>query len=139
MKILIQRLWHEKIDWDDVIPSKMSKNWQDWHKELSLLSSVTIPRRLSPKENVVQDYQLLGFADASTSTYGGVLYLRTLFSDASVTVAIVTSKMKVAPLKKLTVPKLQLYSHYFWQCCFMLLPKISPYLSTRCMLGLTLL
>ena len=104
MKILIQQLWHEKIDWDDVIPSKMSKHWQDWHKELSLLSSVTIPRRLSPKENLVQDYQLLGFADASTSTYGSVLYLHTLFSDAPVTVTIVTSKMKVVPLKKLTVP-----------------------------------
>ena len=26
MKILIQRLWQEKIDWDDVIPSKLSDN-----------------------------------------------------------------------------------------------------------------
>ena len=67
-----------------------------------------IPRRLSLKENLVQGYQLHGFTDASTSAYGGVVYLRTLYSDASLTVTIVASKTKVAPLKKLTVPKLEL-------------------------------
>ena len=66
MKILIQWLWQDKIHWDHVIPSKLSKNWQDRCKQLSLLSSVTIPRRLSLKENLVQDNQLHGFADVST-------------------------------------------------------------------------
>ena len=51
---------------------------------------------------------MYGFADASTSAYGGVVYLRTLNSNASVTVSIVTSKTKVAPHKKFTVPRLEL-------------------------------
>ena len=107
MKILLQRLWQEKIGWYEVIPSQLVKDWQVWCHEISLLSSCSIPRRLSPKDIPIQVCQLHGFAYASTSAYGSVVYLRTLYSDASVTVSIVTSKTKFAPLKKLTVPRLK--------------------------------
>ena len=40
--------------------------------------------------------------------YGGVVYLRAVYEDASTTISLVTSKTRVAPLKTLSVPKLDL-------------------------------
>jgi len=65
------------------------------------------------KNHSIQDYQLHGIAVVSTLAYSGVIDLRTLYSDASVTVTIVTSKTMVDPLKKLTVPKLDSVQHNF--------------------------
>ena len=42
------------------------------------------------------------------AAYGGVIYLRARYTDASVTVTIVSVKTRVAPLKKQTIPKLEL-------------------------------
>ena len=54
------------------------------------------------------EVQLHGFSDASQSAYGGVIYLRTLYTDTSVSVTLLTTKTRVAPLKKLTIPCLEL-------------------------------
>ena len=42
------------------------------------------------------------------SGYGGIVYLRAVYEDASTTISLVTSKTRVAPLKTLSVPKLEL-------------------------------
>ena len=42
------------------------------------------------------------------AAYGGVIYLRARYTDASVTVAIISAKTRVATLKKQTIPKLEL-------------------------------
>ena len=42
------------------------------------------------------------------SAYGGVIYLRTLYTDTSVSVTLLTAKTRVAPLKKLTIPRFEL-------------------------------
>jgi len=63
---------------------------------------------LSTSGKKIAARQLHGFSDASTLAYGGVVYLRTLHTDTSVTVDIIMSKVRVAPLKELTVPRLEL-------------------------------
>ena len=52
--------------------------------------------------------QLHGFSDASESAYAGVVYLRMIDSDGNVHISLVASKTKVAPLKRLTIPRLEL-------------------------------
>ncbi len=52
--------------------------------------------------------QLHAFSDASIIAYGTVLYLRTLYDDSSVSVCLVVSKARVAPVKSSTVPRLEL-------------------------------
>ena len=44
MKILLQRLWEEKIDWDDPIPSSTHDSWLQLRSQLSLLSNYHLPR-----------------------------------------------------------------------------------------------
>ncbi len=49
--------------------------------------------------------QLHGFGDASTLAYGGVVYLRTMYEDTTVTINLVMSKSRVAPS---TIQRLEL-------------------------------
>ena len=52
--------------------------------------------------------ELHGFADASMSAYACRIYLRVLYTDASVSVSLVYFKTKVAPLKVISILKLEL-------------------------------
>lgn len=52
--------------------------------------------------------QLHGFSDTSEDTYSAVIYLRQLDSDNVIHVSLVMAKTKVAPLKRLTIPRLEL-------------------------------
>ena len=56
----------------------------------------------------VASLQLHGFCDASEQVYGGVIYLRMTNSDGNIEVSLVCSNMKVAPIKRLTIPRLEL-------------------------------
>jgi len=108
VKILLQRLWELKIDWDDPIPQSIHDAWSQWRAELSLLSSHRIPRCYFPKDVQVHTVQLHGFSDASEQAYAGVIYLRGRDSKGKVHVSLVMSKTKVAPIKRFTIPRLEL-------------------------------
>ncbi|XP_050296377.1 uncharacterized protein LOC126736181 [Anthonomus grandis grandis] len=55
------------------------------------------------------EIQLCGFADASEKAYGACLYLRSVGHDSSATVNLaLCAKTKVAAIKSLTIPKLEL-------------------------------
>ncbi len=51
---------------------------------------------------------LHGFSDASERAYAGVVYLRMSESEGRVHVALVMLKTKVAPIKQITIPRLEL-------------------------------
>ena len=106
--ILLQQLWERKIDWDERIPDELTKTWDVWKDELTMLTQHPIPRRLAQFSEPVISRQLHGFCDASTVAYGGVIYLLLLHTDTSVSVSLVTSKTRVAPLSGLTIPRLEL-------------------------------
>ncbi|XP_015121539.1 uncharacterized protein LOC107044249 [Diachasma alloeum] len=76
-------------------------------QELQQLSSLSIPRwlNLSPKTTEVQ---LHGFADASNLAMGASVYLRASSATSGTTVTLICAKTKVAPLKKMTIPWLEL-------------------------------
>ena len=54
------------------------------------------------------DIQLHGFSDAPERTYAAVVYIRSTYSDGQVDVRLVASKSRVAPIKKQTIPRLEL-------------------------------
>ena len=107
-KILLQRLWEENLEWDDPVPELLRQQWSQWRTELHLLSEVHIPRCYYPREVRIVFRQLHGFSDASELAYGGVVYLRSLDSTGNIHISIVMAKTKVAPLKRLTIPRLEL-------------------------------
>ena len=48
MKIILQRLWELKLDWDDLVPDHVLEIWSQWRRELLALTTAYIPRRYSP-------------------------------------------------------------------------------------------
>ena len=108
MKILLQRLWEQGVDWDDSVPKAIEEDWRRWRSELSHLSTIGIPCCYFPKEAAVYSVQLHGFSDASENAYAGVVYLRVSDTSGNVHLALVTSKTKVAPIKRLSIPRLEL-------------------------------
>lgn len=108
MKILLQRLWELKLEWDDSVPQVIEDVWSRWRKELPSLTTLPIPRCYQPKDFPVTSIQLHGFSDASEEAYAGVVYLRLESSDGRVHTTLVVSKTKVAPIKRLSIPRLEL-------------------------------
>ena len=107
MKILLQRVWELRIDWDDPVPREIKDIWIQWRSELQALSNKDIPRYF-PKEFKVNTIQIHGFSDTSEDAYGGVVYLRMVDSTDTVHTSLVMSKTKVSPIKRLSIPRLEL-------------------------------
>ena len=108
MKILLQQLWELKVDWDDPVPLTVREMWLQWRSALKLLSDKHIPRCYFPKGARITSVELHVFCDASEHAYAGVIYLCMVDSDGNMHVSLVTSRANVAPIKRLTIPQLQL-------------------------------
>ena len=108
MKILLQRVWERKIEWDELVPPEILETWEQWRSELAVLTTVHLPRYYYPKSSKVTSVQLHGFSDASENAYAGVVYLRSVDESNHIHVSLITSKTKVSPIKRLTIPRLEL-------------------------------
>ncbi len=108
-RILLQRLWREKVDWDDDLPTKIKQEWQKWLDSLSHLSQLRIPRCIVPTvEAKIAEKTVHVFCDASGEAYGTVAYLRTRLLDDTVTTSLLMSKARVAPIHQVSIPRLEL-------------------------------
>ena len=107
-KILLQDIWKLKLAWDDPLPDQLIRRWQTWTKDLSVITSHPISKCLGLGHGPVYGCQLHGFSDASTSVLGGVVHLRSLHADTSISIDIILSKCRVAPLEKRMIPRMEL-------------------------------
>lgn len=108
MKMLIQELWEAKTDWDERVSDTIQEKWTGWREELPELAAHPIKRQYYIQGEQPINIQLHGFSDASTKAYSAVIYVRAEYKSNPPTVVLVTAKTKVAPLKGLTVPRLEL-------------------------------
>ncbi|XP_055928663.1 uncharacterized protein LOC129959796 [Argiope bruennichi] len=109
VKCLIQELWETKITWDEILPPKIVEIWLEWCKELPLLDELKIPRLVldSTTEEKNDSIEIHVFCDASKLAYGASVYVKLKKQD-KVYVNLITSKTRVAPLKSVTLPRLEL-------------------------------
>ncbi|XP_054713427.1 uncharacterized protein LOC129222888 [Uloborus diversus] len=108
IKCLFQELWIRKISWDAELPDDILKIWNRWCFELPTLLKLQIPRNvLDCAELSSCDIELHTFSDASPKAYGAVVFVL-IRSDDKVIVNFLTSKSRVAPLKNITLPRMEL-------------------------------
>lgn len=107
-KQILQKLCQESYGWDDLIPDEMTGPWKKWLTELEQLDRFEMDRCMKPENFTVKTAELHHFSDASQSGYGIVSYLRLTNDTNDVHVAFVLGKARVAPLKQLTIPRLEL-------------------------------
>ena len=136
MKILLQRLWEQKVEWDDPVPDVIQDTWVRWISELTSLSTKDIPRCYFPKTATIVSVQLHGFSDASEKAYCGVVYLRIIDSLGNVHVSLVMSKTRVAPMKRLFIPRLDFAVQRFLLNCFSMPRRCLTYQCPTHSLGL---
>ena len=107
-KCILQELCREGASWDDDIPEHLKPRYNEWREDLHLLSSLKIPRCYKPADFKVKSAELQNFSDASTDGYGQCSYLRLKDENGNIHCALVMAKSRVAPLKNITIPRLEL-------------------------------
>ncbi|GFX74913.1 integrase catalytic domain-containing protein [Trichonephila clavipes] len=106
-KALLQEAWKLKSKWDDPLPENIPKIFRKWWDEIVYLEKVNIPRYVEINENS----ELHLFVDACKSSYGACVYIRTV-TPLGVKIRLIRAKSRVAPLKTMTIPRLELMA-----CC----------------------
>ncbi|XP_036334764.1 uncharacterized protein LOC118745419 [Rhagoletis pomonella] len=107
LKILLQRVWRVNIGWDEELPEALCGDWRQWKRLLPLMQAVEISRCYSRNLTAATDVEIHTFVDASEYAYAAVCYLRVLRCGA-VDVPLVAAKSKVAPLKPISIPRMEL-------------------------------
>jgi len=106
-KIFLQQLWLHKFDWDKQLPSELLNRWMDMCLRLSQVNEIAVDRLVLAKVQTTE-IQLHGFCDSSKKAYAACLYLRSVNQRGEVTTKLLCSKSRVSPVKKVTLPRLQL-------------------------------
>ncbi|GFS86326.1 integrase catalytic domain-containing protein, partial [Nephila pilipes] len=105
VKILFQDTWLSGIKWDELLPPAVAQQWHKWINELQCLKDIRIPRWIGFSET--SDVPIHVFCDASESAYGACLYARHTVNNFT-EVNLICSRSKLAPVKKITLPRLEL-------------------------------
>ena len=108
-KKVLQELTAEKKGWDEEVSTAHTKRYEEWKSDMALLEDIDVPRCFTPADfGDTVSRGLHCFSDASETGYGQVSYLRSVNADGKIHVSQVTAKARVAPLKSITIPRLEL-------------------------------
>ena len=97
------------MDWDDPVPEEILPRWERWRTELPLLEKVKTQRCVKPPgfgSPILTEVH--SFADASESGIGQVSYLRLINEKGEVHVSFLMAKLRVPPIKPLSIPRMEL-------------------------------
>ncbi|XP_064540794.1 uncharacterized protein LOC135430171 [Drosophila montana] len=120
-KIFMQEIWLQELGWDDPLPESLLSKWNLFLQEYPGLSAIRIPRWVEFRPQGTIQYH--GFCDASQRAYGAAIYVRTEIQDR-ISVHLLTAKTRVAPVKTISLPRLEL-------CGAALLSELSAALSPQ--------
>lgn len=105
-KSIMQRTWQLGMTWDELLPKNIHDEWIAFVSDLPSLLNIRVPRYLNSSHGA--PCYLLGFCDASQLGYAAVVYVRMADVDVNASVFLIGTKTKLAPMKSLTIPRLEL-------------------------------
>ena len=110
-KMFFQDLCESRIDWDEPLSGDLLNKWNQLRSAVSGSTIIVVPRCYfnTTLQNSATDVKIIGFCDASSKAYAAVVYLRLEFQERII-VSFIAAKSRVAPLKTLTIPRLELLS-----------------------------
>lgn len=106
-KIILQKLWLSGVNWNDELPHDLLEEWSCFRDQLLHMKPIPLNRWLYTTFSNDERVEIHGFSDASTAAYSAVVYLRVITKN-HVHVSIVIAKTKVAPVKQVSLPRLEL-------------------------------
>nr|CAH7759089.1 unnamed protein product [Callosobruchus chinensis] len=105
IKILLQSLWLENVSWDDALPGHIIDRWNEFKGDVNSLNDLVIDRHAFCRG--MTTFEIHAFCDASEKAYGACVYVES-FVENDNCLHLLTAKGKVAPLKTVTLPRLEL-------------------------------
>lgn len=106
-KIGLQELWQIGLNWDDELPCEVQEKWTRLFEEMKELDQIGFKRCLVSPETP-ESPTLCVFSDASQEAFGACAYIRQKTKQGTYEVNFIAAKSRVAPLKQLTIPRLEL-------------------------------
>jgi hypothetical protein len=113
--MFLQKLWQDKLSWDKQLPHHIQQEWNKLQQTIPLLSQIRINRKIIQAN--ATNIQIHGFCDSSEIAYSACLYIRSTNAKQHTSCDLLCSTSRVAPLKTLTIPRLEL-------CAAILLAKL---------------
>lgn len=101
-KHFMQQLWLAHLQWDDHLDEDLVKEWTSFITDLHNITQLRIPRFIPTYGTC----RLIGFCDASEKGMAAVAYLQV--EGQTTDARLLKAKSQVAPLKRLTINKLEL-------------------------------
>ena len=115
LKLIMKRLAGEQGDvvgkamWDKPVPKELRDEFLQTLEDLLRLKKVRFPRCVVPAGRDKQTKpNLMILADGSQSAFCALIYLRLKMEDGSFKCRLVAGKTRVAPSKKISVPRMEL-------------------------------
>jgi hypothetical protein len=99
-RMFLQSLWVLKVGWDQSLPDVTKKEWIELINDIYKVCQTTIKRKMDSTDKA----ELHVFSDASNTAYGTCAYVIQPGKKGT----LIIGKAKVAPIKKVTIPKLEL-------------------------------
>ncbi|XP_024876791.1 uncharacterized protein LOC112457787, partial [Temnothorax curvispinosus] len=106
-KIFLQQLWQAKVDWDEAIADDLLAQWKTTHASLATINGLHVDRWVRYGSDTA-NCELHGFCDASTTAFAAAVYIRVTSVTGETTSRLLIAKSKVAPIKSLSIPRLEL-------------------------------
>ena len=106
MKIFMQKIWIKGVNWDEDLPSDLKAEWLQLQQNVEDIRDLHFPRWFNI--NTQDRIELHGFADSSELAYSAAIYVRVVKPDGSSATSLITSKTRVAPIRQITLPRLEL-------------------------------
>ena len=107
-RAIFQDATRQQLQWDDSVPDDIQTQWYSWQESLKQLEFMSFPRCIIPTGFENGMMELHHFCDASSTGYGACSYLRVTNPDGRIHVSLVASKACLAPIRTVTIPRLEL-------------------------------
>ncbi|GFU88491.1 uncharacterized protein TNCV_3354301 [Trichonephila clavipes] len=98
-------IWLLKLDWDSPLPEALATKWKTFQKEFEQVCSIHIPRWIHTASHQITQHS---FCNASELAYASVIYAVQPQADSNTKVTLLVAKSRVAPLKSVSIPRLEL-------------------------------
>ncbi|XP_003367447.1 Pao retrotransposon peptidase superfamily, partial [Trichinella spiralis] len=97
-----ERLWTLGLGWDTLLPPDIERQWRSWQEQLKTLAWIPYPVQQ------VRRVELHIFGDASQVAYAACAYIMVESINHHKLVSLVMAKSRVAPIKQISLPRLEL-------------------------------
>ena len=107
LRKVLQAAWNHCPKWDKHILLNNIQDSSRLREEIPAFKDVEIPRNYIP-DKTVSSIELHTFIDASKYALSAVSYMSIEYSDRSISVKFFMGKARVAPIKRMTMPNLEM-------------------------------